>query len=46
MMDKAIEMIQGAKNDGVDIAVDMYPYLAGSSTILQLLPPSAMDGGF
>ena len=24
----------------------MYPYLAGSSSILQLLPPSAMAGGF
>ncbi|CAG7834317.1 unnamed protein product [Allacma fusca] len=46
MMDEAIEMITAAKEDGVDIAVDMYPYLAGSSTILQLFPPSAMDGGF
>lgn len=43
----AIQMIESARYEqGIDIAVDMYPYLAGSSTILQLLPPSAMAGGF
>lgn len=46
LIPKAIEMLESARNDGIDIAVDMYPYLAGSSTILQLLPPSAMAGGF
>lgn len=47
LIPQAIEMIESARNEqGIDIAVDMYPYLAGSSTILQLLPPSAMAGGF
>lgn len=46
LMPIAIEMIESARSEqGIDIAVDMYPYLAGSSTILQLLPPSAMAGG-
>lgn len=47
LIPQAIEMIEAARTkQGIDIAVDMYPYLAGSSTILQLLPPSAMAGGF
>jgi len=47
LIPKAIDMIESARSEqGIDIAVDMYPYLAGSSTILQLLPPSAMAGGF
>lgn len=47
LIPQAIDMLESARNEqGIDIAVDMYPYLAGSSTILQLLPPSAMAGGF
>ncbi|XP_037041126.1 N-acyl-D-aspartate deacylase-like [Bradysia coprophila] len=47
LIPQAIDMIESARQEqGIDIAVDMYPYLAGSSTILQLLPPSAMAGGF
>lgn len=47
LIPKAIDMIESARDElGIDIAVDMYPYLAGSSTILQILPPSAMAGGF
>lgn len=47
LIPQAIGMIESARQEqGIDIAVDMYPYLAGSSTILQLLPPSAMAGGF
>lgn len=47
LIPKAIESIESARAEqGIDIAVDMYPYVAGSSTILQLLPPSAMAGGF
>jgi N-acyl-D-amino-acid deacylase len=42
----ALKLIEEARQQGIDINVDMYPYLAGSSTILQLLPPSAQEGGF
>lgn len=47
LIPQAIDLIESARQEqGIDIAVDMYPYIAGSSTILQLLPPSAMAGGF
>ena len=45
-MPAALKLIDEARQQGIDINVDMYPYLAGSSTILQLLPPSAQEGGF
>lgn len=41
----AVERLVSARCEGIDVAFDMYPYPAGSSTILQLLPPSALDGG-
>jgi N-acyl-D-amino-acid deacylase len=44
-MPEAIELIEKARNSGVDLSFDMYPYTAGSSSILQLLPPSAIEGG-
>jgi dihydroorotase/N-acyl-D-amino-acid deacylase len=42
---KALDAIERAADDGVDIAFDCYPYLAGSSVLTQLLPQSALDGG-
>jgi N-acyl-D-amino-acid deacylase len=45
-MPAALKLLDEARQQGIDINVDMYPYLAGSSTILQLLPPSAQEGGF
>lgn len=42
---KAIEVLEGMRARGVDISFDMYPYPAGSTWILQLLPPALMDGG-
>ncbi|CAL8123727.1 unnamed protein product [Orchesella dallaii] len=45
-MTRALEVLEIAREEGIDVAVDMYPYLAGSSTILQILPPSAMQEGF
>lgn len=44
-MDKAIKLIEQARHDGVDIVFDMYPYKAGSSSILCLLPPSVQENG-
>jgi N-acyl-D-amino-acid deacylase len=41
----AIGRLEAARRRGVDVSFDMYPYPAGSSTILQLLPPSALEGG-
>ncbi|ALG72843.1 N-acyl-D-amino acid deacylase [Azospirillum thiophilum] len=42
---RAVERLAIARRGGTDVSFDMYPYPAGSSTILQLLPPSALDGG-
>ena len=44
-MPKALAQLEAARLAGVDISFDMYPYLAGSSYILQLLPPEALEGG-
>jgi N-acyl-D-amino-acid deacylase len=42
---RAIERLERARCEGVDVAFDMYPYPAGSTSLLQLLPPSAQEGG-
>jgi N-acyl-D-amino-acid deacylase len=42
---RALEQLEAARQDGVDVSFDMYPYLAGSSYILQLLPPESLEGG-
>ncbi len=41
----AIEMIRAARNDGLDVTCDAYPYAAGSTTLLSLLPPWVLQGG-
>jgi N-acyl-D-amino-acid deacylase len=42
---KALARLETARCEGVDVAFDMYPYPAGSTSLLQLLPPGAQDGG-
>ncbi|WMJ87465.1 N-acyl-D-amino-acid deacylase family protein [Anaerocolumna sp. MB42-C2] len=42
-IDKAIGLIEEARNKGQDITVDFYPYCGGSTTLLSLLPPSVME---
>lgn len=41
----AIQRLEAARQQGVDVSFDMYPYPAGSSYVLQLLPPEALEGG-
>lgn len=41
----AIEHIEEARADGIDVEFDCYPYVAGSSVLTQILPQSALDGG-
>lgn len=41
----AIDVIRKAREEGLDITCDAYPYAAGSTTILSLLPPWALEGG-
>jgi N-acyl-D-amino-acid deacylase len=41
----ALARLEAARAAGIDISFDMYPYPAGSSYVLQLLPPEAQEGG-
>ena len=41
----ALERIEQARQAGVDIEFDSYPFLAGSTVMTQLLPQRALDGG-
>ncbi len=42
---KAIDTMERANAEGVDVEFDCYPYVAGSSVLTQLLSQSALDGG-
>lgn len=42
---KALDRLEAARAEGIDVSFDMYPYPAGSSYMLQLLPPAALEGG-
>jgi dihydroorotase/N-acyl-D-amino-acid deacylase len=44
-MATAIETIEAARTEGIDIAADMYPYDAGGTGMLTMLPPWAEEGG-
>ena len=41
----ALERIEEASHDGVDVWVDVYPYTAGSSTLISLLPSDELAAG-
>ena len=43
--DRALERLEQARQEGIDIEFDSYPYLAGSTILTQLLPQEAVDGG-
>lgn len=42
---RAIDMIEAAHVEGMDVAFDCYPYTRGSTVMTQLLPQSALEGG-
>jgi dihydroorotase/N-acyl-D-amino-acid deacylase len=41
----ALNRIERAREAGVDVAFDCYPYVAGSTVLSQLLPQWALEGG-
>jgi N-acyl-D-amino-acid deacylase len=45
VLHEAIETIEAERERGMDITVDFYPYDCGSSTMMQMLPPSYLAGG-
>ena len=42
---KIISLLEAARARGMDVSTDLPPYLAGSTTIYQILPNWALDGG-
>jgi dihydroorotase/N-acyl-D-amino-acid deacylase len=44
-MKNVVATIQAARDSGLDIAADMYPYVAGSTALASALPPWVADGG-
>lgn len=45
LLPRALDTIQRAKAEGVDISYDVYPYCAGSTALYTLFPPDAQEGG-
>jgi dihydroorotase/N-acyl-D-amino-acid deacylase len=41
----ALETIERARDEGLDVAFDCYPYVAGSTVLSQLLPQWTLGGG-
>ncbi len=44
-MPLVVKKIEAARTSGVDVAADMYPYLAGGTALASALPPWVADGG-
>ena len=44
-MPRLIEKIQSARDSGLDIRADQYPYIAGATALASSLPPWVADGG-
>jgi len=44
-MKNVVASIQNARDSGLDIAADMYPYPAGATALASALPPWVADGG-
>jgi N-acyl-D-amino-acid deacylase len=41
----ALERIERARDAGIDVTFDCYPYICGSTVLTQLLPQWVLDGG-
>ena len=42
---RALAVIEQAREEGIDVEFDIYPYQCGSTVLTQWLPQSALDGG-
>lgn len=45
LMARAIERIEAARAEGLDVSANMYPYLAGASGLDASMPPWSQEGG-
>jgi N-acyl-D-amino-acid deacylase len=44
-MDRALRMIEAGRDRGVAVTADIYPYIAGSTTMTSLFPAWTLEGG-
>ena len=42
---EALRLLEEAKRRGLDVSCDVYPYTAGSTQLLHILPPDFLEGG-
>jgi N-acyl-D-amino-acid deacylase len=42
---EALEILERARSVGIDVTVDQYPYIAGSTFLSSILPSWALEGG-
>lgn len=42
---RALEILDRARQEGLDVSCDVYPYTAGSTQLLHILPPEFLQGG-
>jgi N-acyl-D-aspartate/D-glutamate deacylase len=45
LLEKAAETLRQARERGVRITLDVYPWTAGSTQLVQVLPPEYLEGG-
>jgi N-acyl-D-amino-acid deacylase len=45
-LDQVFELIEKARNEGLDITADMYTYTAGGTGLAASMPPWVQEGGF
>ena len=45
LIDRMIELLERAADEGIRVSFDQYPYVAGSTMLGVILPPWAHDGG-
>lgn len=43
--ERALQLIDRARDNGMKITCDLYPYTAGSTQLIQILPPEYLEGG-
>jgi dihydroorotase/N-acyl-D-amino-acid deacylase len=44
-MPEVLKKIEAARAEGLDVTADIYPYIAGSTSLNACLPPWALEGG-
>lgn len=43
---EVLKLLEDAREGGMEVSCDVYPYTAGSTQLVQILPPGFLEGGF